>query len=136
MCGSDEPLQKENREIWAQERRPIILMTNIFYLFYYACLLYMDIYKMVAFKLIEETSISMLTIKLIILILHILMIIVSKYSLRYFAKLIKLQAFWQMLMFMMASLLQLSNQPADMIIILGGLYYLVPICLISSNESW
>jgi len=67
---------------------------------------------------------------------HILMIVISFYSLDYFAKILKFQSVWIIFIFGVFSHLEFFSDIKDTIITFGGLYYFLPLAINTCNEKW
>lgn len=70
------------------------------------------------------------------LIVHLLMNAMFCYSIDYFIKFLKFQAIWMLVLFALATHLQLFEDYEDLLISMGGLYFFLPLMIINANEIW
>lgn len=113
----------------------MILLMNSLFIAYIILIVGFDVKKLASMDVVIESQIFMVTIKASFLCFHVLMIVLSLYSLDYFMKLMRFQAMWNMFLFAVCTHLQIVHDFYDLIVCLFGLYYCVPQVLIYCNES-
>lgn len=136
FCLPKDPELYERKKSWALEWRSVILYSHLLFTVYIICILQIDIRKLTEFESIQNKEIIMFSAKVVLLVLQITMMVVCQCKIEYFMRLIHFQALQTIVMFAVATHLDIIYETRDTIIHLIGLYYFVPLTVIISNECW